>query len=102
MKNSTPKVTKRPLVDRLTALIDAEEERIALEKNPVKRQTAIRTVVMLCGELRKAEKTDTDAIKKLSPAVVMTWIKLQTPEYRARHVREVSAIDATERKSVLG
>lgn len=54
------------------------------------------------AERRKAEKTELDAIRKLSPAVVMTWIRQQTPEYRARHVRDVTALDAVERRSVLG
>jgi hypothetical protein len=56
----------------------------------------------VAAEQRKAEKGEIDAIRKLSPAVVMTWIRQQTAEYRARLVREVTAIDSKERRSVLG
>jgi hypothetical protein len=56
----------------------------------------------VAAEQRKAEKGELDAIKKLSPAVILAWIKEQTPEYRARLVREVMAIDSAVRRSVLG
>lgn len=64
--------------------------------------TLARQAAPIAAEARKAEKADLDAIKRLSPAVVLTWIKAQTAEYRARLVREVSAIDNKERRSVLG
>jgi len=53
------------------------------------------------AEQRKAEKSDMDAIRKLSPATMLAWVKAQTPEYRARLVRDIAAMDATERRSVL-
>lgn len=56
----------------------------------------------VAAEQRKAEKAESDATRKLTPAVILAWVRLQTPEYRARLVREVSNIDARERKSVLG
>lgn len=56
----------------------------------------------VAAEQRKAEKGELDAIRKLSPAVVLTWIRQQTAEYRARLVREVTAIDSKQRRSVLG
>lgn len=56
----------------------------------------------VAAEQRKAEKGELDAILRLSPVVVMKWIRGQTAEYRARLVREVSAIDAQDRRSVLG
>jgi len=54
------------------------------------------------AERRKAEKSEIDSIRKITPAVMMTWAKLQTPELRARMVRDITALDATERRSVLG
>ncbi|HZJ68271.1 MAG TPA: hypothetical protein VFD36_32440, partial [Kofleriaceae bacterium] len=57
---------------------------------------------LVAAETRKAEKGELDAIRRLSPAVVMTWIRQQTAEYRARLLREVQAIDSKERRSVLG
>jgi hypothetical protein len=56
----------------------------------------------IAGELRKAEKADKDSIRTITPAVMMSWIRMQTPEYRAKLVREVIAIDDKNRKSVLG
>jgi hypothetical protein len=56
----------------------------------------------VAAEQRKAEAGELAAIRKLSPAAVLLWVRQQTPEYRARLVREVAAIDARERKSVLG
>lgn len=56
----------------------------------------------VAAEQRKAEKGELDAILRLSPAVVLKWIKGQSADYRARLVREVAAIDSQDRKSVLG
>ncbi|HEY4056666.1 MAG TPA: hypothetical protein VGM39_08655 [Kofleriaceae bacterium] len=56
----------------------------------------------VAAEQRKAEKGESDAIKKLSPAVLLAWAKEQTPELRARFVRDIAAIDSKDRKSVLG
>lgn len=57
---------------------------------------------VVAAEQRKAEQAELSAVMKLSPAVVMTWIKAQTAEYRARLVRDVAALDGGSRKSVLG
>lgn len=57
---------------------------------------------IVAAEVRKSEKLEGDAIRKLSPAVVMTWIKAQTAEYRARLVRDVTALDDPMRRSLLG
>ena len=56
----------------------------------------------VAAEQRKAAKGEGDAIRRLSPAVVLAWVRQQTAEYRARLVRDVAAIDASERRSVLG
>jgi hypothetical protein len=54
------------------------------------------------AERRKAEKSELDVILRISYAVMVTWAKKQTTEVRARLVRDITAIDATERRSVLG
>lgn len=56
----------------------------------------------VAAEQRKAQKAELAAILRLTPQAVMTWIRQQAPEYRARLVREVTAIDAPNRRSVLG
>lgn len=56
----------------------------------------------VAAEKRKAENADLTAIKKLSPSVVMTWVKAQSAEFRSRLVRDIVALDAKERRSVLG
>jgi hypothetical protein len=61
-----------------------------------------RQAAPIAAEHRKAEKAELAAIARLSPTVVMTWIRQQSPEYRARLVRDVAAIDGAARKSVLG
>jgi len=53
----------------------------------------------VAAEQRKAESGE---LRKLTPAIVLTWIREQAPEYRARLAREVTAMDAKERRSVLG
>jgi phage terminase Nu1 subunit (DNA packaging protein) len=53
----------------------------------------------VAAEQRKAEAAE---LRKLTPAVVMIWIRQQTAEYRARLLRDVTAIDSKERRSVLG
>ena len=53
----------------------------------------------VAAEQRKAEAGE---LRKLNPTVVMVWIRQQTPEYRARLLREAAAIDSKERRSVLG
>jgi hypothetical protein len=84
-------------------------EELAGTKPGRSRRGAIRQIASLAkqaapiaAEQRKAEKGEFDAIRRLSAGVIMTWIRQQTPEYRARLVREVTAIDARDRKSVLG
>lgn len=57
---------------------------------------------LVAAEVRKAEQRDIAAVQKLSPAVVMTWVRAQTAEYRARLVRDVTALDDPDRRSVLG
>jgi len=55
------------------------------------------------AELRKAEKGAVDALDRVSPGALLAWMQRQTPEFRARHIREVAAMDARgERGSVLG
>jgi phage terminase Nu1 subunit (DNA packaging protein) len=56
----------------------------------------------VAAEQRKAEAGELAAIRKLSHATVITWLKAQTVEARARVARELAAIDSRERKSVLG
>lgn len=94
--------------ESLTFIRD-EIRAISSKKKAVKGHDAASRIAWLAknaasvaAEQRKAEKGELDAVKKLSPAVIMTWIKEQTPEYRARLVREVAAIDSGARKSVLG
>lgn len=61
-----------------------------------------KNAAAVAAEERKALKDELDAIRKLSPTVVLTWIKQRTPEQRARFAREIMSFDAKERKSVLG
>lgn len=60
-----------------------------------------KNAASVAAEQRKAEKGELESIRKLSFAVVLTWIKEQTAEARARLIRDVVAIDS-QRKSVLG
>lgn len=91
------------------SVIREEIRVLALTKPGRARRGAIARIASLAkqaapiaAEQRKAEKGEFDAIRRLSAGVIMTWIRQQTPEYRARLVREVTAIDAKERRSVLG
>lgn len=52
----------------------------------------------VAAEARKAEKGE---VGKLTHAAVLAWVKVQPAEYRARLVREVSALDAKGGRSVL-
>ncbi|MGE5803960.1 MAG: hypothetical protein ACM358_17075 [Gemmatimonadota bacterium] len=94
--------------ESLTAIRDEIRGIIARRIKPKGHDPASRVAWLakqaasVAAEQRKAEKGELDAIRKLSPAVVMTWIRQQTAEYRARLVREVSALDSKERRSVLG
>jgi hypothetical protein len=94
--------------ESLTFIRD-EIRAISSKKKAVKGHDAASRIAWLAknaasvaAEQRKAEKGELDAIKKLSPAVILAWIKEQSPEYRARLVREVVAIDSSVRRSVLG
>lgn len=57
---------------------------------------------MISAEQRKAEKADRDELAEMTPEVALAWIKLQPPAVRARFLRDVTALDAPVRKSVLG
>lgn len=54
------------------------------------------------GEMRKAEKLEMNAAKALDHSQVLSWARQQTPELRARVVKELVAIDNPNRRSVLG
>ncbi len=91
------------------SVIREEIRKLAATAPGRSRRGAIRQIASLAkqaapiaAEQRKAEKGELDAVRRLSPAVILAWVRQQTPEYRARLVREVTAIDAKERRSVLG
>lgn len=56
----------------------------------------------VASELRKAEKGELDALKRLTAAQILLWVRQQPAEVRARVARDVAALDSKERKSVLG
>lgn len=72
-------------------------------KDPIMRIGALMKILgPIAAELRKADKAREDSVRRITGAVVSEWIRLQTPEYRARLVREIEALDSKERRSVLG
>lgn len=59
-------------------------------------------LVAISCELRKAQKLQLDALRDLTPGNVLTWARQQTPETRAKLVRDIGGIDNPKRGSVLG
>src|SRR5689334_22057761 len=108
MPDSTPELAAAIFSESLTAILTeirgiADKTIKPKGHDPASRIAWLaQRAAAVAAEQRKAEKADLDAIKRLSPAVVITWIKQQTPEYRARLLRDVAAIDNKERRSVLG
>lgn len=89
----------------LQTYVDAMSEVVGESTDPESAESfahLLTKVAQVAGELRKAEKLELDALKKLTPAEIFVWAKQQTPELRARLVRDITALDAVERKSVLG
>lgn len=76
-------------IGRLTRLVNAEEQRIGAEKNPVKRQTGLRTVVMLLAELRKAEKDARNQSDEITKADMLEAFRRMSDTEQARFVREL-------------
>lgn len=81
---------------------DIHEARMSSPGTPERAavpKMAAQLVAIGC-EIRKAAKAEANALRELTPSVLVAWAKLQTVEARARIVRELLAIDS--RKSVLG
>lgn len=55
----------------------------------------------VAAEERKAAKAANDAIVEITPGVMLTWLRGQTAEVRAKFLRDAGAIDAKQKKSVL-
>lgn len=102
-KSTTTAPAKAPetMVERLTRLIDAEEKRVRIEKDPSQRQTAVRTLTMLCAELRKAEKEARRSADELAEPEVVEWFRRLETTRRGRFLREMQAIDASTKRSGL-
>lgn len=87
--------------------IRTENRELAGGKDPIGEDRFVRLALlahkaaMIAAEQRKAEKEDRDNIRDISREVMMTWVKQQSPESRARLVKEIAAIDDKARKSVL-
>jgi hypothetical protein len=89
------------MVERLTRLLNAEETRIRLEKDPTKRQTAVRTVTMLCAELRKAEKEARRSADELAEPEVLEWFRRLDGTRQSRFLRELQTVNASSKRSGL-
>ena len=76
-------------VQRLERLVDAEEVRLATESSATKRNTVMRTVVMLLGELRKARKDERRNGDELDEARVLEWFLRMEPTKQGRFLREL-------------
>jgi hypothetical protein len=98
--NADPKATET-MVERLTRLLNAEETRIRLEKDPTKRQTAVRTVTMLCAELRKAEKEARRSADELAEPEVLEWFRRLDGTRQSRFLRELQTVNASSKRSGL-
>lgn len=59
-------------------------------------------LVAVADAARKRAKLELDALRDLTPGNVLAWARQQTPEVRARLVRDIGAIDNPNRGSVLG
>lgn len=62
----------------------------------------LHKVSQVMAEYRKSEAAEFASIKRISAKTFSIWIKAQSPAFRERLQREIAAIDATERRSVLG
>ncbi len=106
-QESSGEISTSIAVTSLTAIRDRIRDVLGGEPVPGEDSTAYvallgQKAVAIAAEQRKAEQADRDSIRELSPSVVLSWVRMQTPEYRARLAKDVVGMDATNRKSVLG
>ena len=119
MKKSTKKAPKPPVVEPISTEDDASDgsknvdERIATLGNLIRRaekhfaqlgeynrDTASHIAwmankqVSLIGEQRKYRAAERSKILKITPALIISWVRLQTKEYREQLARDVIAMDA--------
>lgn len=101
--NSDAKIEEpsETMVQRLTRLLDVEEKRVRLERDPTKRQTAVRTVTMICAELRKAQKEERRGADELAEAEVLEWFRRLEPTRQGRFVRELQTVSNNSKRSGL-
>jgi len=94
--------------ESLTAIRDEIRGIIAHRIKPKGHDPASRVAWLakqaasVSAEQRKAEKGELDALKRLTAAQVILWVRQQPVEARARIARDIAALDSKERKSVLG
>jgi hypothetical protein len=83
---------------------DIHEARMSAQGTPERAavpRMAAQLVAIGC-EIRKAAKAELNSLRDITPAAMLQWVRLQTPEVRARLVKDITAIDAPARRSVLG
>lgn len=98
MTTKTPKKpSKQPVdtvVQRLRRLLNEEQRRLDEETEPTKRQTVVRTVLLIAAELRKATAAERKQFDGYNRAGVLSWARLQGQEERRTLARELAAMDA--------
>jgi hypothetical protein len=86
----------------INARIDRLEAGEALSEDPGAELLKLtRAVAALEGERRQQAKLERRAIVALTLATILTWLREQTPEVRAKVRRSIEDIDAPSRRSVL-
>lgn len=82
--------------------IEAAERTKPGSKSRLRVPRLAAELVAITDAVRKREKLTLDALRDLTPAAVLTWARHQTPEVRARLLRDLGDIDNPKRGSVLG
>lgn len=85
-----------------TALTRIEETKGLSEADMNRAVMLGQRAAPICAEIRKMVKAEKDGIREIAPATVREWLRLQSPESRARIRKDLDAMDVANRKSVLG
>ena len=78
-------------IERIEKLITEEQRRLDTETEAPKRQTAVRTVLMLYSELRKARKEERQSAGDLDQSRVIEWFLRLDTTTQGRFLRELTA-----------
>jgi hypothetical protein len=95
--SQTPRAAPSDVLDEAIASVQKDLKRLSKKtdaENIASRTRLVRLLGPLLAEKRKQEAHERRFTEKLTPELVMAWIRSIKPEERAAWIRDVQALDS--------